>query len=76
MKITELSLKRPSFITVIFLSLFLLGIFSYGRIPADLLPKMEFPYVMIMVSYPGAGPEDVERKVTKPLEDEIGRAHV
>ncbi len=69
MKITELSLKRPSFFAVIFLSLFLLGIFSYGRIPADLLPKMEFPYVMIMVPYSGAGPEDVERKVTKPLED-------
>lgn len=69
MKITELSLKRPSFIAVIFLSLLMLGIFSYGRIPADLLPKMEFPYVMVMVAYPGAGPEDVERKVTKPLED-------
>lgn len=69
MKITELSLKRPSLMTVIFLSLFILGIYSYGRLPADLLPKMDFPYVAVMVPYPGAGPEDVERKVTKPLED-------
>lgn len=69
MKITEFSLKRPSFIAVIFLSMFLLGIFSYGRIPTSLLPEMDFPYVMVMVPYPGAGPEDVERKVSKPLED-------
>ncbi|RJX21486.1 MAG: efflux RND transporter permease subunit [Ammonifex sp.] len=69
MKITELSLKRPSLMTVIFLSLFILGLYSYGRLPADLLPRMDFPYVAVMVPYPGAGPEDVERKVTKPLED-------
>ncbi|MCL6610274.1 MAG: efflux RND transporter permease subunit [Peptococcaceae bacterium] len=69
MKITEFSLKRPSLITVVFLALFILGIFSYGRLPADLLPKMEFPFVAVMVPYPGAGPEDVERKVTKPMED-------
>ncbi|MEW6447764.1 MAG: efflux RND transporter permease subunit [Bacillota bacterium] len=69
MKITELSLKRPSLMTVIFLSLFILGIYSYSRLPADLLPRMDFPFVAVMVPYPGAGPEDVERKVTKPLED-------
>ncbi|MEW6182813.1 MAG: efflux RND transporter permease subunit [Bacillota bacterium] len=69
MKITELSLGRPSLITVVFISLFILGLVCYGRIPADLLPKMEIPYVLISVPYPGAGPEDVERKVTKPLED-------
>jgi HAE1 family hydrophobic/amphiphilic exporter-1 len=69
MKITELSLSRPSLITVVFISLFILGLVSYGRIPADLLPKMEIPYVFLSVPYPGAGPEDVERKVTKPLED-------
>lgn len=69
MKVTELSLKRPSLMAVIFISLFILGLFSYTRLPADLLPKMQFPYVAIMVPYPGAGPEDVERKVTKPLED-------
>ncbi len=69
MKITEFSLRRPSFITVVFLALLILGIFSYGRLPADLLPKMGFPFVAILVPYPGAGPEDVERKVAKPLED-------
>ncbi|MCL6477152.1 MAG: efflux RND transporter permease subunit [Peptococcaceae bacterium] len=69
MKITEFSLKRPSLITVVFLALLIMGIFSYGRLPADLLPKMEFPFVAVIVPYPGAGPEDVERKVTKPLED-------
>ena len=69
MKITELSLNRPSLVTVFFISLFILGLFSYGRLPADLLPQIEIPYVAIAVPYPGAGPEDVERKVTKPLED-------
>ncbi len=69
MKITEFSLRRPSLITVVFIALFIMGLFSYGRLPADLLPKMDFPYVVVFVPYPGAGPEDVERKVTKPLED-------
>ena len=69
MKITEFSLRRPSLITVVFLSLLILGLFSYSRIPADLLPRMDFPFVAVVVPYPGAGPEDVERKVTKPLED-------
>lgn len=69
MKITELSLKRPSLAAVVFISLVVLGIFSYGRLPADLLPKMQFPFVVLTVAYPGAGPEDVEKKITKPLED-------
>ncbi|WP_334110999.1 efflux RND transporter permease subunit [Thermodesulfitimonas autotrophica] len=69
MKLTELSLSRPSFTTVVFIALFVLGLFSYFHLPADLLPKMQFPYVAVMVPYPGAGPEEVEQKVTKPLED-------
>ncbi|MFZ5642943.1 MAG: efflux RND transporter permease subunit [Bacillota bacterium] len=69
MRITELSLKRPSLTAVVFISLLVLGLFSYGRLPADLLPKMQFPFVVVTVAYPGAGPEDVEKKITKPLED-------
>ncbi|NLK51470.1 MAG: efflux RND transporter permease subunit [Syntrophomonadaceae bacterium] len=69
MKITNLALRRPSLIAVIFLALLILGLFSYTRLPADLLPKMEFPFVAVIVPYPGAGPEDVESKISKPLED-------
>jgi len=69
MKITEFSLNRPSLAAVVFISLMVLGLVSYGRLPVDLLPKMEFPTVVLSVAYPGAGPEDVERKITKPLED-------
>lgn len=69
MKITELALRRPALITVLFLAVFILGLFCYASLPADLLPRMEFPYVAVFVPYPGAGPQEVEREVTRPLED-------
>lgn len=51
-----------------------LGIVSFTRMTPDLLPNMDFPYVIIMTTYGGQTPETVETVVSKPLE--IGRAHV
>lgn len=71
MTITELSIKRPTLIVVIFAILGVLGIFSYEQLKYELLPKMNIPWVTIITAYPGASPQEVETSVTKQLEDAV-----
>lgn len=71
MKLTELAIKRPAFITMIFVALAVLGIFGYSRMGVDLLPKMDWPMVSIITVYPGAGPKEIESLVSKPLEEAV-----
>jgi len=47
------------------------GIIAYGTLAVDLLPSVKFPYVSIVTAYPGAGPSEVEARVTKPLENAV-----
>ncbi|HEX6223670.1 MAG TPA: efflux RND transporter permease subunit, partial [Chryseolinea sp.] len=54
MKITEISIKRPSIILVLFIVLTFLGITSYQKLSYELLPKFSQPIVTIMAQYPGA----------------------
>lgn len=69
MTITELSIKRPTLIVVIFAALGVLGLFSYMQLKYELLPKMSNPVVTISAIYPGASPNEVETSVTKVIED-------
>lgn len=71
MTLTELAIKRPSFVVVIFSVLGVLGIFSFTQLKYELLPKMSVPVVTIMTAYPGASPTEVENTVTKPIEDAV-----
>ncbi len=71
MTITELSIKRPAFITIVFIALAVMGVFGYFRLGRDLLPKMDFPFVSVITAYPGAGPEEIEDLVTKPIEEAV-----
>jgi HAE1 family hydrophobic/amphiphilic exporter-1 len=71
MKVTEIAIRRPAFVTMIFVALAVLGIFGYNRMGVDLLPKMDWPYVSIVTVYPGAGPKEVESLVSKPLEEAV-----
>jgi hydrophobe/amphiphile efflux-1 (HAE1) family protein len=71
MNITELSIKRPSLIVVIFAILTFLGIISYFALNYELLPKYSQPVLVIVTSYPGASPGEVENSVTKKIEDAI-----
>ncbi len=71
MSITELSIKRPSLIIVIFLVLGIAGIFSYYQLAYELIPKFNAPNVIISTIYPGASPSEVENSVTKPIEDAV-----
>lgn len=71
MTITELAIKRPTLIVVIFAALGLLGIYSYTQLSYELLPKISPPVISISTIYPGASPNEVETSVTKVLEDAV-----
>lgn len=71
MSITELAVKRPSIIVVIFTILSLIGLISYSSLNYELLPKISSPVVTITTVYPGASPAEVESSVTKKIEAEV-----
>lgn len=71
MKITEVSIKRPSIILVLFIVLTFLGLTSYRNLSYELLPKFSAPIVTVTAVYPGASPNEVENTVTKELEDAV-----
>jgi len=71
MNITELSIKRPSLIVVIFTILTFLGVVSYFSLNYELLPKYSEPVLVIVTVYPGASPGEVENSVTKKIEDAV-----
>ena len=64
----KFSVKKPFTIFVAVIAILVLGIVSYTKMTPDLLPNMDFPYVMIMTTYPGANPERVEAEVSRPME--------
>lgn len=71
MTLTELSIKRPSFIIVIFTILIGGGIISYNQLSYELLPDFSPPLLTVTTTYPGASPATVETQVSKPLEDAL-----
>ncbi|MBM3162265.1 MAG: efflux RND transporter permease subunit [Chlorobi bacterium] len=71
MTLTELAIKRPSLVVVLFSVLGILGLFSYGQLQYELLPKMTPPVVSVSVQYPGASPGEVETSVTRPVEESV-----
>jgi len=71
MNITGLSIKRPSLIVVIFTVMAFLGVVSYFSLNYELLPKYSQPVLVIVTTYPGASPSEVENSVTKKIEDAI-----
>ncbi len=71
MTISEIAIKRPSLIIVMFAVLTLLGLYGYFQLSYELLPKFEAPIVAITTVYPGASPSEVENTVTKRIEDAV-----
>ncbi|UOF02164.1 efflux RND transporter permease subunit [Bdellovibrio reynosensis] len=72
MNLPSLSIKRPIFITCIVLLMLILGFFSLKKMPVDMFPDVTFPVLFVQVTYPGASPLDLEKQVSKPIEDEVG----
>ncbi len=62
------SVKKPYTVFVAVVLIVVLGIVSFTGMSTDLLPSLNLPYLVVMTSYPGASPEEVEQSVTRPLE--------
>lgn len=71
MTITELSIKRPSLIIVIFGVLLLAGLFAFKQLSYELMPDFSQPVITIRTIYPGASPQEVETSVGKRIEDAV-----
>ncbi|HRA60417.1 MAG TPA: efflux RND transporter permease subunit [Bacteroidia bacterium] len=71
MNITEISIKRPSLIIVLFSVFALLGIIGYYNLSYELLPDFNQPVVVIKTMYPGAEPQEVETSVSRNIEDAL-----
>ncbi len=71
MWLTRVAIDRPVTITMVILALIVLGLVSLTRMPLDLYPDIEFPFVTVVSVYPGAGPAEIETLVTKPIEDRV-----
>jgi hydrophobic/amphiphilic exporter-1 (mainly G- bacteria), HAE1 family len=66
--LSKFSVKKPVTITMMILIVLLLGAVSLSKLNVDLMPSIELPYVMVQTTYSGAGPEEIENLVSKPLE--------
>jgi HAE1 family hydrophobic/amphiphilic exporter-1 len=71
MKLTELAIKRPAFMAMVFSALAIMGAYSYLNMGVDFLPKMDWPIVFVSAIYPGAGPEEIETQIAKPVEEAL-----
>ena len=64
----KFSVKKPLTVFVAVLAILVLGVVAYTKMTPDLLPNMDFPYVVIVTTDPGTSPEAVESDITKPME--------
>ena len=74
MKISDFSIKRPVFTIVTMFLVIILGTVSFFRIPVTLIPELKPPIAVVATSYPGASPQEVDEKITKPLENSLSTA--
>jgi HAE1 family hydrophobic/amphiphilic exporter-1 len=72
MRIADISIRQPVFITMLMLALIVVGFIGYTRLPVDLLPDISIPTVAVVTVYPGASPAEVQREITEPLEEALG----
>lgn len=71
MKLTGLALRRPVTTAMFFVCVTAIGIISGGRLPLESLPDIEFPFLLVNVPYRNSTPEEVERRITRPVEEAL-----
>ena len=71
MKHTEIALHRPVTTVVVFVALALIGLIATRLLPLEKFPDIEFPGIFIQVPYAGSTPEEVERLITRPIEESL-----
>ena len=71
MFLSDVSIKRPVFATMMMVLLIVLGVVSYNRLAIDEYPDITYPVVIVSTTYPGASPESMMRDVSKPIEEAL-----
>lgn len=71
MRLPEIAIKRPVFITMVGIALIVFGIVAFPRLALDLFPKVDFPVVNITTKLVGASPEIMEADVTNTIEETV-----
>ena len=71
MWLTRFSIQRPIIVSMFFIALAVFGAVSYVQLGKNSQPNVNFPVVVVVASYPGASPSEMERLVVKPIEDQI-----
>ncbi|WP_068467917.1 efflux RND transporter permease subunit [Candidatus Protochlamydia phocaeensis] len=71
MILSDLSIKRPVFITMVMLAFVLFGAIAFKNLGVDLFPKVDFPVITIVSVLPGADPETMEKSVTEIIEEAV-----
>lgn len=71
MNLTRTSVKRPLTIIMVFLVVVMFGAIGYSKMPANLMPDIEIPVVLITTQWTGAGPEDIDEQVSEKIEEKL-----
>lgn len=69
--LSRFSVRKPYTVVVAVILVLILGAVSFINLQTDLLPSIDLPYIVVITSYPGASPEEVEMVVTKPIEQVV-----
>lgn len=71
-KIIEICINRPITVLMFYLLLLIIGAISYTRIPINFLPSIDYPKLTVITFYENASPQEIEKMVTKPIEEVVG----
>ena len=71
MKHTELAMRRPVTTVVVFVALALVGVIASRMLPLEKFPDIEFPGIFVQIPYDGSTPEEVEKLITRPVEEAL-----
>ena len=70
--VSHFTTARPVAVMMVFLAAVVFGYFSYLRLPVTLMPELSYPTITVRTEYPGAAPEEVEKDISRPIEEALG----
>ena len=71
MAIYKSAIEKPVTTALIFIAVIVIGIYSFMKLPVDMFPQMDPPYITVMTTYPGASASEMETNVTKYMENAL-----
>ncbi|MBR5097297.1 MAG: efflux RND transporter permease subunit [Treponema sp.] len=71
MSITKTTLRHPVLTLIVFVLLLIMGLFTLKNVSISLMPDVDYPYLTVSTSYQNAGPQSVEKSITKILESQL-----